>query len=150
MDNYCLAVGCVVLKQDKVLLVRHTYGSAKGKLLIPGGYCNEGELPEDTAKREVMEETKVVANANAILGIRCSRRTWYMIMVMDYIGGEPESDYKENCEAMFMNMDEALTREDVTYTTKVVIKALLRKNSSMLFSDADYKDVKGNDFELYI
>lgn len=36
-DNYCLSVGCIVRKGEQVLLVRHTYGGANGKLLIPGG-----------------------------------------------------------------------------------------------------------------
>ena len=37
-DNYCFSVGCIVRKGTQVLLVRHTYGGANGKLLIPGGF----------------------------------------------------------------------------------------------------------------
>jgi len=29
MDNFSLSVGVIVLKDDEVLLVKHTYGSAK-------------------------------------------------------------------------------------------------------------------------
>lgn len=60
-DNYSLAVGCIVRKEDEVLLVRHTYGGAAGQLLIPGGHCTVDELPEEAAQREVLEETHVVA-----------------------------------------------------------------------------------------
>ena len=42
-DNYSLSVGCIVRKNNEILLVRHTYGSAAGKLLIPGGFCDIGE-----------------------------------------------------------------------------------------------------------
>lgn len=52
-DNYCFSVGCIVRRKTQVLLVRHTYGSAKEKLLIPGGFCHENELPEEAAVREV-------------------------------------------------------------------------------------------------
>ena len=33
-DNYFASVGAIVIKNNQVLLVRHTYGSAKGKLLF--------------------------------------------------------------------------------------------------------------------
>ena len=36
-DNDFASVGAIVLHNNKVLLVRHTYGSAAGKLLNPGG-----------------------------------------------------------------------------------------------------------------
>ena len=52
-DNYNFSVGCIVRKENKVLLVRHTYGGANGKLLIPGGFCHENELPEEAAVREI-------------------------------------------------------------------------------------------------
>ena len=149
-DNYCISVGCIVRKQDKVLLVRHTYGGANGKLLIPGGYCNVGELPEEAACREVMEETGVEAKVDGVLGIRCDRKTWYLLMVMDHIKGEPKSDHNENSEAIFVNIEEAIGYEDVTHMTKVALKALLDKEDRLLCSDLEYKKVRGNDYELYI
>lgn len=148
-DNYSLSVGCIVRKEDEILLVRHTYGGAKGKLLIPGGYCNMGELPQEAACREVLEETKVVAKVNGMLGIRCNRKAWYALMVMDYVEGEPESDHKENSEAIFVNVEEALGREDVTHMTKVALRALLDKGDKWLNQDMEYKRVRGNDYELY-
>ncbi len=149
-DNYCLSVGCIVRKAEEILLVRHTYGGAAGKLLIPGGYCNAGELPEETAPREVLEETNVVAKVDAMLGIRCNRKTWYALMLMDYIEGEPESDQNENSEAMFMSVKEALERDDVTHMTKVALKAMLSADKKLLYSDEEYKKAKGTDFTLYI
>ena len=149
-DNYSISVGCIVRKQDKVLLVRHTYGGANGKLLIPGGYCNVGELPEEAACREVMEETGVEAKVDGVLGIRCDRKTWYLLMVMDHIKGEPKSDHNENSEAIFVNIEEAIGYEDVTHMTKVALKALLSKSDRLLFADLEYKKVRGNDYELYI
>lgn len=154
-DNYYLSVGCIVRKEDKVLLVRHTYGGASGKLLIPGGYCNAGELPEETAYREVMEETGITAKVKGALGIRCHRNNWYMLLVMDYTGGEPHSDHNENSEAIFMNAEEAIRQEDVTHMTKVALRALLDKKDitspdRLLYPDSEYKKVRGNDYELYI
>ena len=38
--NWCQSVTAVVIKDNKVLLARHTYGAGSGKLIIPGGYVN--------------------------------------------------------------------------------------------------------------
>ena len=37
--NWSQSVAGVCLKDGKVLLARHTYGSGKGKLIIPGRGC---------------------------------------------------------------------------------------------------------------
>lgn len=149
-DNYYLSVGCIVRKEDQVLLVRHTYGGAKDKLLIPGGFCNAGELPEEAAYREVMEEAGVRAKAKGVLGIRCHKDNWYLLVVMDHINGNPESDHNENSEALYVNIEEALKRDDVTDMTKVALRALQDKGERLLFADAEYKRRKGDDYELYI
>ena len=50
MSNRFYAV-CGILDIDgKILFVRHTYGPAKERILIPGGYVKEGELPSDAVK----------------------------------------------------------------------------------------------------
>ncbi len=149
-DNNSLAVGCIVRKGDEVLLVRHTYGGAAGQLLIPGGHCNMGELPEEAAKREVLEETHVVAKVDSMLGIRCGRNGWYALLIMDYEEGEAASDGYENSEALFMKVQDALEREDVTHMTKVALKAMLSEGKRLLYSDEEYKEVRGNDYTLFI
>jgi len=47
-------VKCVLTDGDKVLLVRHTYGSRAWDL--PGGGRRRGESPVDAARREMREE----------------------------------------------------------------------------------------------
>ena len=58
--NYTKSVTGVVIKDGKVLLARHTYGAGKNMLVVPGGYVDFGEAPEDAVKREYLEETKIV------------------------------------------------------------------------------------------
>ena len=43
--NWGQSVAGVVMKDNKVLLARHTYGN--GMLIIPSGYVNVGESPQD-------------------------------------------------------------------------------------------------------
>lgn len=149
-DNYCFSVGCIVRKSNQVLLVRHTYGGAKGKLLIPGGFCHENELPEEAAVREVFEEANITAEVKRMLGIRCDRKTWYMLFEMDYVDGIPTSDMDENSEALFCEISEALTRDDCTEMTKVSLRKCLKDSAEYLYSDIEYKAHKGADYTLYI
>lgn len=113
-DNFNHSVGYLVVRNREVLLVRHTYGRARGKLLIPGGYLQEGEMPEQAAVREVWEETGVEAQICSLLAMRFSPADWYAIFRLDYRGGEPRSDQKENSEAAFFGWEEALARDDLT------------------------------------
>jgi 8-oxo-dGTP diphosphatase len=54
---------------SKILLARHKKGPYKGLLSIPGGFINEGETAEDTMMREVKEETSLILEPLAILGV---------------------------------------------------------------------------------
>jgi ADP-ribose pyrophosphatase YjhB (NUDIX family) len=52
-----VAVGVVVWKDDKVLLIRRAKPPRSGQWSIPGGAQELGETVRDTALREVKEET---------------------------------------------------------------------------------------------
>ena len=149
-DNYNFSVGCIVRKENQVLLVRHTYGGAKGKLLIPGGFCPEKELPEEAAVREIFEETSITAKVKRMAGIRCDRNTWYMLLEMDYVDGIPTSDMNENSEAFFCEIPEALTRDDCTEMTKAALRKILDESANYFHSDIEYKKHKGDNYTLYI
>lgn len=149
-DNYHFSIGCIVRKENQILLVRHTYGGAKGKLLIPGGFCQENELPEEAAVREVFEETSIRAEVRRMAAIRCERHTWYMLLEMDYTDGVPTSDGDENSEALFCDISEALTRSDCTEITKVVLRKTLLDSADYFYPDMDYKKHKGDNYSLYI
>ena len=126
-DNNFASVGVIVLKENKILLVRHTYGSAAGMLLNPGGFIKQDELPTDAVKREVLEETGVIVNPVGMISIRCAPKNWYMVFLAEYVSGEPKSDGCENSEAIFMDCGELLQREDATPTVKTLLKIALNK-----------------------
>lgn len=125
MDNYSLSVGVIVFREDKVLLVRHNYGSADGKYLNPGGYLKDGELPEEAAVREVSEETGVKVKPVGMIALRCQSGEWYMVLKADYVEGEPRADLSENDDAVFMNISDALSHPSVTDTAKTLIQTAL-------------------------
>ena len=145
-DNTFASVGVIVLRENSILLVRHTYGAAEGKLLNPGGMIQQGELPTDAARREVFEETGVVINPVGMLSVRCAPKNWYMVFLAEYVSGEPKPDDCENSEALFMDCEELLRREDATDTVKMLLKIALSKkpiipvdtgNSRLLFASSE-------------
>jgi len=56
VQRAALGAACAIFDSDgRVLLVRHTYGRLNWEL--PGGGSEPGEAPDETARREVLEET---------------------------------------------------------------------------------------------
>jgi len=51
-------------------MVRHTYGEGKGCWVLPGGHATHGERLDETAVREVQEETGVEAEVVDVIGLR--------------------------------------------------------------------------------
>lgn len=125
MDNYNLSARVIVFKGTEVLLVRHNYGSARGKYLNPGGYLRYGEFPEDAAIREVFEETGVKIKPIGMIAIRYQSGEWYMVLKAEYIEGEPCVNLSGNNDVIFMNISDALKHPCVTDTAKTLIQAAL-------------------------
>lgn len=120
--NWSQSVAGVCIKDGKVLLARHTYGSGKGKLIIPGGYVKIGELVQDALIREYQEETGVTVKPGRLLGVRFNTKDWYAVFIAEFVEGEARSDQDENSEVVWMDIDEALRDETVPDLTKKMIE----------------------------
>ena len=135
MDNYSLSVGVIVIKDSKVLLVKHNYGSANGKYLNPGGFLKDGELPEEAAVREIFEETGVKISPVGMIAVRCRSNEWYMVFKADYVEGEPCANTEENemyygNEMNYSSFEEFSKAVD-KYTT--MLEYRLKQNGCLLF-----------------
>lgn len=137
--NWGQSVTGVVINEGKVLLARHTYGGGKDMLIIPGGYVNYGETPQDALKREFMEETSIVVEPMEVIGIRFNMHDWYIAFRAEYISGEATSDGDENSEVLWLDVEEALTREDVPELTKELIASAVSEKKGL-----QYKEYVGN------
>ncbi len=136
--NWCQSVTGVVFRQGKVLLARHTYGSGMGMLIVPGGYVEFGETPQEALIREFMEETNIVVKPLDIIAVRFNTHDWYVAFRAEYISGDAHSDNDENSEVLWMDIDEALNREDVPELTKRLISAALMEKDG-LQQQTDYE-----------
>ena len=134
--NWSQSVTGVVFQNEKVLLARHTYGRGKGLLIIPGGYVQNDETPQEALKREYLEEVNIVVEPKQIIGVRFNMKDWYVAFYAEYISGTAQSDNDENDEVVWLDINEALSREDVPELSKQLIKCALNKDNG--FSQLEY------------
>ncbi|MBQ6692179.1 MAG: NUDIX hydrolase [Clostridia bacterium] len=128
-NNWGQSVTGVLIRDNKVLLGRHTYGSGQGRLIIPGGYVKNDESPQEAVKREFLEEVNVVIEPKEIIGVRFNMRDWYIAFAVDYVSGEAQSDNNENSEVLWVDVDEALERDDVPELTKKLVRCALHREN---------------------
>ena len=129
--NFTQSVTGIVIENNKVLLVRHTYGAGKDMLVVPGGYVDFGESPADAVRREYLEETKILVEAKEIIGIRFNMHDWYIAFRAKYISGEAKSDGDENSEVLWLDVHEALSRDDVAPLSKRLIESAISPASGL-------------------
>jgi 8-oxo-dGTP diphosphatase len=61
------AASAIFDDRGRVLLVHHTYGRLNWEL--PGGVSEPGEAPDETARRELLEETGLRADVERLTGV---------------------------------------------------------------------------------
>ena len=136
-NDWGKSVAGVVLRDGKVLLVRHTYGAGTGRLIVPGGYIKQGESPLEAVEREVMEETGVAVRTDKLAGIRFNSKDWYAVFTAEYVGGEARTDNDENSEAVWVDISEAMERDDVPDLTKKILQSVT--SGKPLFDSIPYE-----------
>jgi len=62
-ENPQVAVGAIVIKDGRVLLVKRSQPPSKGLWAIPGGRVELGETLKEAAEREIVEETGLTIRA---------------------------------------------------------------------------------------
>jgi 8-oxo-dGTP diphosphatase len=68
VQRTALGAACVIFDDEgRVLLVHHTYGRLNWEL--PGGGSEPGEAPDETATRELLEETGLRAELDCLTGV---------------------------------------------------------------------------------
>ncbi|HHW58174.1 MAG TPA: NUDIX domain-containing protein [Clostridia bacterium] len=143
MKQIIVGVGGIVIKNNQVLLVRHTYGQFKGKWIIPGGHVEAGENIDDAVLREIKEETSIEARIKNIASIRSmilpdGNTEIYIVFLLDYISGTPLPDKIENDAADFFDIDKIIKDENVVYLSRYLIEKVWTDNYNKLVFDPFY------------
>lgn len=64
-----LTVDGIIIKNEKILLIKRKNEPFKGKWALPGGFVEYGEKTEDSVIREVFEETGLKTNVNKLIAV---------------------------------------------------------------------------------
>jgi 8-oxo-dGTP diphosphatase len=64
-----LTVDGVIIKDNKVLLIKRRNEPYKNRWAIPGGFVEYGEKTEDAVIREIKEETGLEAKIDGLIGV---------------------------------------------------------------------------------
>ena len=85
-----MGVGAVVIHEGKVLLIRRGKDPLRGRWLVPGGTVERGETLEEALVREVEEETGLLVEPRALLGVfdrihREGDAVRYHYVIVDYL-----------------------------------------------------------------
>jgi len=125
-----VAVGAVVFKDDRVLLVRRGRAPAKGMWAIPGGSMELGETLQAAAEREIFEETGIVIRAgepvftfDVIERDEDGRIRFHYVIVdllADYIGGALHAG-DDAVEARWVS-EQALSGLNISSRTRQLLK----------------------------
>lgn len=135
MNNKFYTVCGITEINGKILFVRHTYGAAKDRILLPGGYVAENELPTAAAECEIFEETGVKTTVKSLIAMQFKSDQWCAVFIMDYISGMPKSDGYENSEVLLLTAEEAVKRDDITNMSRRILTVYMNEYSELCKSE---------------
>lgn len=105
------AVGAVIVKDNKVLLVKRAREPYKDTWMFPAGFIDFGEHPEETLKRELQEETGLEVIGIQLIDILQNEDDprapghfviFYRVTVKD---GDLQTDKEENQDISWFDLD---------------------------------------------
>jgi 8-oxo-dGTP diphosphatase len=134
-----VAVGAIVFRDGRVLLVKRGRPPSQGQWAIPGGRVELGETLQAAAEREINEETGLTIRArdpaytfDVILRDDAGRVRFHYVIVdllADYLDGEPRPG-DDAREARWIAPQE-LAELPISQTTLDVLKNELHFSSSI-------------------
>lgn len=132
MSNKLVGAAAVILDSEgKILLVKHNYGKYNWEL--PGGLSEQKESAEETAKREVFEETGLEVTVGRLTGVyyelEHDMHHFAFICTINETQ-QPQPDSKEVTECKYFSI-ENLPRPISDFTIKRIQEALDYNNNQL-------------------
>jgi 8-oxo-dGTP diphosphatase len=134
--NPAVAACALVERDGRLLLVRRAGDPERGKWDLPGGFVDEGELPEDAVRRELREETALEIELGPFFGVWTD---WYgdaadaaynvILVWRATAAGEPEPA-DDVSEARWFARDELPAADELAFVNvPLVVDAWRQQNA---------------------
>lgn len=151
------AVRCYLIKDNEVVVTKYKKGNKKeGYYDIPGGKIEEGEIPKQTAIREMKEETGIEIQNLKYKGIMTIEYPDRMFIFDTFISkeyeGEPQ-EFEENTSE-WIDIDELLKKEkilsNIILLDKFLIKGLIddNRNFNLHIKVDEQENILGIDYNV--
>jgi len=119
------AVRCYLIKNDKIVVTKYNEPNKKaGYYEIPGGKIEAGELPEQTAIREMQEETGIIVkklkNKGNLIIEYPDRKFEFVVFLANIYQGEPKQ-FEDNTSE-WLDINELLKKEKILASIQLLQK----------------------------
>lgn len=123
------AVRCYLIKDNKIVVTKYKEGNKKeGYYEIPGGKIEEGDTPEQTAIREMREETGLeienLKYKGNIITEYPNRIFNFDVFICNECNGEPQ-DFKENTSE-WIEINELLKKEKILSNVMILDRFFIK------------------------
>ena len=152
-DVHRIGVGGLCIHEEKILMVKLSYGPSQDKYIFPGGLVERGESLSEAVTREVREETNIKTEARKIIFLRHMINDKeglvsdvYMVIKLDFLDGKPQINDKEIQEVRFIPLDQ-IENEPIGKLCKHVIRKV---NSDKGIVSEEYEPTEKIEKELGI
>jgi len=105
-ENPIVGIGAVIVKGNKVLLIKRAGDPGRGLWSIPGGLVELGEKIKDAVHREVKEETGLdvrvgeIANVTEIITRDEEGKVKYHFVIVDFFAEVLRGELKPSSDAL--------------------------------------------------
>ena len=123
-----LVAGAIIERDGGIVLIQRAIEPGYGRWTFPGGFVERGEVAEEAAARETLEETGLTIETTGIVGLYTYEGQIPAIAVFSAhaTGGEPEP-LDETLDVRSFSRDELPWTELAFPSTEQALKDYLRK-----------------------
>lgn len=116
-------VSIIGIKDNEIALIKRGLEPSKGTWAPPSGFMEFGEKPEETALRELYEETSLKGEVIELLGVHSQKVKIYgslviIIFLVRITGGKIKAG-DDAAEAKFFNLEETPAMNQGFYNTAI-------------------------------
>ncbi|AFZ70094.1 ADP-ribose pyrophosphatase [Caldisphaera lagunensis DSM 15908] len=132
-NNPLVGVGTLLIRDNKILLIKRLNDPERGKWAIPGGHVELGEKLMDAAKREFLEETNIdteplgVVNVDEIITKQENKVLFHYVLItvlMKDNGKTPKAGSDAE-DVKFVDLKDTKKLNDISITTQRLITKIL-------------------------